>query len=64
MSKYTGYKYSEAQEAWKRDNTRHYGMRMNKNTDADVIEQLDKQPSIQGYIKRLVREDIERERSK
>lgn len=60
MSKYTGYKYSVADEEWKKKNTVCYSLRLNRNTDADVIERINKQPSMQGYIKRLVREDIER----
>ncbi len=33
---------------------------LNKGTDADLISWLEKQPNKQGYIKRLIREDIER----
>ena len=40
--------------------TRHYGMKFNTNTDADIIEHLAKQSSMQGYIKKLIRDDIER----
>ena len=34
--------------------------RFNNNTDADIIEQINAQDSKLGYIKKLVREDIER----
>lgn len=30
--------------------------------DADILEQLDKQPNKSGYIKRLIRADIARKR--
>lgn len=37
---------------------RRYGLKLNINTDADIISYLEKQPSMQGYIKRLIREDL------
>ena len=37
---------------------RRYGLKLNINTDADIIEYLDKQESMQGYIKQLIRKDI------
>lgn len=33
-------------------------LKLNKETDADIIYRLDNMPSIQGYIKELVRKDI------
>ncbi len=39
---------------------RRYGLKYNVNTDADIIAHLEKQDSMQGYIKRLIREDIAR----
>lgn len=38
---------------------RRYGLKLNINTDADIIAHLDKQSSMQGYIKQLIRRDIE-----
>lgn len=38
---------------------RRYGLKLNINTDADIIAHLDKQTSMQGYIKQLIRQDIE-----
>lgn len=40
---------------------RYYSLKFNVNTDADIIERLKEQESIQGYIKRLIRADIEKE---
>ena len=37
---------------------RRYGMKYNINTDADIIAHLERQKSIQGYIKQLIRADI------
>ena len=44
-------------------NTRQVALRLNTRTDADVLERLDslKGESKMGYIKRLIREDMERE---
>ena len=41
-----------------RKNSRWYSLKLSKNTDADIIAQLDSQESVQGYIKRLIREDM------
>lgn len=38
--------------------TRHYHLKLNRKTDADVIAALDAAPSTQGYIKALVRANI------
>ncbi len=37
---------------------RRYGLKYNIRTDADIIAHLEKQSSIQGYIKKLIRADI------
>ena len=39
--------------------TRNYHLKLNTGTDADIVEQLSRQESIQGYIKQLIRADIE-----
>ena len=44
-----------------RKNTKLIGMKLNKNTDADILEYLSTQENIQGYLKRLIREDMKRE---
>ena len=41
-------------------NTRHFGMKLNIRTDADIISRLNEVGSVQTYIKELIREDIER----
>ena len=40
---------------------RRYGLKLNVNTDADIIAHLEKQPSMQGYIKQLIRRDLGQE---
>lgn len=41
-------------------NTRQVHLKLNRRTDGDVLEKLDSVPSKQGYIKELIRADIER----
>ena len=47
---------------YERGMVKQYNLRLNRRTDADVIARLEAQASKMGYLKRLVREDIERER--
>ena len=44
-----------------RAHTRQYHLKLNLATDADIIEHLGRQQSIQGYIKDLIRRDIKKE---
>ena len=43
-----------------RKNTKLIGMKLNKNTDADILDHLAKQENIQGYLKKLIREDMKK----
>lgn len=47
----------EAQERYSRENTIQVKLKLNKKTDADIIEKLNSVDNKQGYIKRLIRED-------
>ena len=38
--------------------TKQVILRLNLKTDADILAQLAQQPSVQGYIKELIRQDI------
>lgn len=40
--------------------SKHYGFKLNVKTDAELIEKLETVGNINGYIRRLIREDIER----
>ena len=35
-----------------------YGLKLNKTTDADIIEFLEKQSNVQGFLKDLIREKM------
>ena len=39
-------------------NTKQYRLKLNLKTDADIIKALERQESMQGYIKYLIRKDI------
>lgn len=41
-------------------NTRQYHLKLNLNTDADIMDRFDQVGSVQGYIKALVRMDIKK----
>ena len=50
----------KAQAKYDKANTRQIHLKLNRRTDADVIQALDNAESKQGYIKGLIRADISR----
>ena len=50
----------EAIKRYDAKNTKQIHMKLNLNTDAELLEWLAKQDSVQGYIKSLIRDDIAR----
>ena len=44
-------------------NTTRIALKLNNKTDADILERLDAVESKQGYIKKLIRDDIIRKNS-
>lgn len=51
---------SEAKARWDAEHTRQIKMKLNLRTDADILQRFDEVRSIQGYIKALIRADIEK----
>ena len=51
----------KAQAKYDAENTRQVHIKLNLRTDKDVLEKLDEVQSKQGYIKRLIREDLAKE---
>ena len=49
-----------AQKRYDAANTRQVHLKLNLRTDKDVIEKLDNVPNMQGYIKKLIRADLEK----
>ena len=42
------------------ENIKHLHLKLNRKTDNDIINHLEMQENTQGYIKRLIREDMSR----
>ena len=55
----TKQKYIDYISAYNRKNTVAVCLRLSKKYDGDIIERLAKQPSKAGYIKELIRRDME-----
>lgn len=51
---------SEAKKKWVKENTVFVGMKLNKHTDADILEYLHEKPN-QTEIKRILKEYIARQ---
>lgn len=47
-----------AKEKYDRLNTTQIKLKLNNNTDADILKKLENVPNKQGYIKNLIRQDI------
>lgn len=54
----------DAQDRYDKENTIRITIKLNKKTEADIIEQLASVDRKQTYIKELIREDIKREDAK
>lgn len=54
----------KANNASNKRNTTTVLLRLNYNTDADILEKLDQVDSKMGYIKTLIREDLKKEKRK
>lgn len=52
MSKY------KSQDKYDKENTVQVKLKLNKKTDADILEKLESVDSKQGYIKELIRADL------
>lgn len=50
----------KAQAKYDAKNTKQLHLKLNRKTDWDVIEKLGNVPNMQGYIKRLIRADLEK----
>lgn len=53
-----------SQNKYLKNNARRISFTFMKSTESDILEQIDKQANKAGYIKRLIREDIAREKAK
>lgn len=53
-----------SQNKYRKANEKKMSISFITKTESDILEQIEKQPNKAGYIKRLIREDIEREKAK
>lgn len=53
-------KQSQASIKYDRDNTKRIFIKLNINTDKDILDHLENKPNKQGYIKELIRNDIKK----
>lgn len=49
---------SKAAALWDRNNTIQYKMKLQRRTDADIIALFETLENKQGYIKQLIRDDL------
>ena len=50
-----------SQQRYAKQNVRQFTFRFMMNTERDMIEHLEKQPNKSGYIKALIKKDMENE---
>ena len=53
---------SKAAAIWDRNNTTQVKLKLQNNTDRDILTVLDRIGNKQGYIKRLIRDDLNGEK--
>ena len=49
---------------YEKENLRQIRLKINRKTEPELLEWIETQENIQGYIKRLILEDMEREKEK
>lgn len=54
----SGRKKLTPQEKYDKENTRTYAIKVIKTTEPDIFEKLENEPNKSGYIKKLIRENI------
>lgn len=47
-------------EEWQKKNLKRFVIKLNKTKDADILERLSECGNVQGYVKRLIREDMQK----
>lgn len=49
---------------YEKENLRQIRLKINRKTEPELLEWIEKQGNIQGYIKRLILEDMEKEKDR
>lgn len=52
--------HAQASVRYNQTNVKQIKMNLNRKTDADIIARLEETPNKQGYIKELIRKDLEK----
>lgn len=63
MQKKTSDAQLRAIERYDAKNTKQIHLKLNLKTDSDILDELSRQESLQGYIKALIRRDIEEKKN-
>lgn len=50
----------ESREKYHRQFTKRFDLKLNIHTDSDIIARLEEQPSMNDYMRNLIRADMER----
>lgn len=53
---------AQIQASYEKKHVRGVSIKLNRRTDADIIEKIESVPNKQKYIKGLIREDIKKSR--
>ena len=54
----------EYMKNYEKENLRQIRLKINRKTEPELLEWIEKQDNIQGYIKNLILEDMDREKEK
>lgn len=57
------YKDAKKDMDWRKQNNRYFRLALSRISELELIDWLEKQPSMQGAIKDLIRLQIEREKA-
>ena len=49
----------QATVKYNKTNVKQIKLNLNKKTDADILQKLEEVPNVQGYIKTLIRRDMD-----
>lgn len=50
----------EVQSRYKKKNYKDFTIHLNRNTEQDIIDRIEQAENKQGYVKSLIRDDIEK----
>jgi len=57
------YKDKDKDKEWRKTNTRFVGIMFQRNSEQEILDWLEKQPSMQGAVKELILQQIAREQN-